>query len=559
MSNNKRTLLMLLPFWSPLIPPMGLASLKSFLEPRGFDVKTVDANVESNLRATYDLYFDQLKKVVERPQQGNFYSTGMEVLRNHMMAHFRGEPDRLPKIVAELVYKNFYSEVRVEDAAALDQVLTDFFKTLETYVNDVLARENPDVLGISCFSGTLAASMFTFQLAKEHNPDVMTVMGGGVFADDLSFGTENLKSFLEEAHYIDYLVVGEGEQIFLKLLQGELDMTQRVHTLASAKVGLVNLGELGSPDFSDLDLRYYPYMASYTSRGCPFSCSFCSESDTYRKRDPQTIVEELRRLYESHGARVVLMGDSLLNPVINKLSAAMAESDLPVYWDGYLRADKTAIKAENADLWRRAGFYRARLGVESGSDKVLKMMNKKTTTQEIRKAITLLGERGIKTTTYWVIGYPGETEEDFQETLNLVAELSDNIYEAEASTFTYYEYGQVGSAKWERESNRGTLYSKETSDTLLVKTWRMDCPPSREEVLDRVWRFVEHCKRLGVPNPYSLHEIYAADTRWKDLHTQAVPGLVELMESDQEFAGINASNAALRGDVTYAVEDEWQF
>ena len=70
------------------------------------------------------------------------------------------------------------------------------------------------------------------------------------------------------------------------------------------------------------------------------------------------------------------------------------------------------------------------------------------------------------------------------------------------------------------------LYPEE-ANMLMVRTWVMDCQPSREEIYRRVNRFARHCEKLGIPNPYSLHDIYEADQRWQKLQKNAAPSLLE--------------------------------
>ena len=88
---KEKILLALMPYWVPLIPPMGIGCLKSYLSAHGFEVKTVDANVEPRFQQLIDRYFDLLKAYIPREKQGNIYNLGNEVLRRHMMAylHFR--------------------------------------------------------------------------------------------------------------------------------------------------------------------------------------------------------------------------------------------------------------------------------------------------------------------------------------------------------------------------------------------------------------------------------------------------------------------------------------
>jgi radical SAM superfamily enzyme YgiQ (UPF0313 family) len=221
------------------------------------------------------------------------------------------------------------------------------------------------------------------------------------------------------------------------------------------------------------------------------------------------------------------MCDSLLNPIITELAKVLLEKDVSIYWDGYLRVDKASCDIDNVFQWRRGGFYRARLGVESGSQKILDAMHKEITIEQIKEAIINLSYAGIKTTTYWIIGYPGETEEDFQQTLDLIEELKDEIYEADCNGFIYFLTGQAHSKEWVDQYKSISLYPDKVKNMLMLNTWILDCEPSREETFKRVNRFVQHCKRLGIPNPYSLHDVYLADERWTHLHENAVPPLVQ--------------------------------
>ncbi len=155
-------------------------------------------------------------------------------------------------------------------------------------------------------------------------------------------------------------------------------------------------------------------------------------------------------------------------------------------------------------------------------------MNKKISVQQIKDSLVALATAGIKTTTYWIAGHPHETEEDFQMTLNVLTEMADYIWEAEVNPFSYYLTGQVSSDKWMAEYKRVTIFPEEYTDMLQVQTWEMQgCEPRREIIYDRVNRFVAHCYKLGIPNPYSEKEIFDADMRWKRLHKNAVPALAE--------------------------------
>jgi radical SAM superfamily enzyme YgiQ (UPF0313 family) len=235
------------------------------------------------------------------------------------------------------------------------------------------------------------------------------------------------------------------------------------------------------------------------------------------------IAGEMVQHHKKYGGQAFLMGDSLLNPFITDLARELVKQQVSVYWDGYLRVAPQVCDRENTLLWRRGGFYRARLGVESGSQRILDLMDKRITPRQIKDSLSALAYTGIKTSTYWVVGHPGETAADFQQTLDLLEEMKDDIYQADCTPFNYSPAGQVKSDRWAEKSR--LLYPGEADDMLLIPTWILDCQPSREETYQRMWRFVRHCSRLGIPNPYFFNEIYQADERWKGLHPNAVPPL----------------------------------
>jgi len=536
---EEKILLVLLPYWTPLIPPMGISCLKRFLQQHGYNVKAEDANIMDEFKRIYSRYFDTLRETVPPDKRGNFFSIGHDVLENHMIAYLNcTNEDKAGyiKTVKTLVSKTFFCSVETLTVFELDKIVADFYSRLEKYFLDLLERERPSILGISVNSCTLPASLFAFQLTRRYHPEIKTIMGGGIFCDRLAMGTLNFETLLEETKdYIDKIVVGEGELLFLKLLRGELPGSQRVFTTRDIGDQTLELSSAQTPDFSDFKLQLYPYLSAYGSRSCPFQCSFCSDSmmwGEYRKKKPTQVVIELTELSQNHRYQLFMMSDLLLNPIISALSRELVNSEVSVYWDGCLRADKHVCSIKNTQLWRRAGFYRARLGIESGSPHVLETMGKKVTVEQIKQGVSSLAFAGIQTTTLWIVGHPGETEEDFIQTLNLIEELKEDIYEAECRPFYYYPFGQVGSIQWQREHKRIPLYPKETEKMLLFQTWILDCLPSREETYRRVNRFVQHCNTLGIPNIYSLHDTYKADERWKKLHKNAVPSLLEFKKKN---------------------------
>jgi radical SAM superfamily enzyme YgiQ (UPF0313 family) len=548
-----RILLALLPFWDPQIPPVGLACLKGSLRAHGYETVTTDANIEGTFRGILDRYFEVLKSSIPPDRQGNLYKIGHEVLRNHMMAHINyKDRGRYLELVNVLVERTFFWRLSASRVSELEEIVTAFYPRLEAYMRELLNREQPALLGLSVFSGTLPASLYAFRLTRRYFPHVRTLMGGGIFADQLAPGTPELDYFLEvTANDIDALVAGEGELLLPVYLTGGLPAGPRLYTAAHIGDRYLDLNRAPLPDYSEFDLQHYMNLSAYCSRSCPFQCSFCSEVSMwgkFRKKTAPEAATNLEQLSRTYGMQLFLMGDSLMNPVITDLSRELLGRDTvpPVYWDGFLRVDPRLQDEETAFLWRRAGFYRARIGCESGSQTILEAMGKKITVEEIKHTVSMLASVGIKTTTMWVVGYPGESERDFQQTLALIEELKDDIYEADCTPFYYFLKGQPHSSEWRGKYRSVQLYPEDDSRLLVTRTWELDAEPNRGERYRRLNRFEAHLRRLGIPNPYTLRQIHEADERWMRLKKNAVPPLLEFKKGApvKECRGVKCGTTA---------------
>lgn len=548
-----KVLLVMLPFNDPQIPPLGLANLKSFLKDRDYPVSTVDLNVEMEFRELFDDYFETVREKIPEDKRGNFYSMRLDIMQYQMLAYLNyrkrlettryekldsltcHNPEEYRQLVKTLVHKTFFVDVDDQFVEKLDKILARFFQLIEEYVLRLLRQEKPAVFGLSVCIAMLAPSLLAFKLCKEFFPHIKTVMGGGIYADDLATGSPNFPYLVGKIPYVDKLIVGEGELLFYKFLQEEFPPEKKVLTLDDINGEIVDLSKTTVPDFDDFHLDRYPYISANASVGCAFNCTFCTvptQWGKYRKKDPAQVVREFTELYRKYGTQLFLVVDSLLNPLMNRLAEEFIKSPVAIYWDGSLKVSDDVCNTDNTMLWRRGGFYRAHIGVETGSQRVLDLMDKRITVQQVKTAISALAHAGIKTTTFWVVGYPGETEEDFQQTLDFVEEIKDDIYETTIRPYLHYLTRQErqGSDDAGRESQ--LLYPEEYTDKLMVRTWISKKYPSREETFQRLNRFNDHIRKLGIPNPYSWLEIDQADKRWKALHENSVPPLVQFKNKD---------------------------
>ncbi|HLP47540.1 MAG TPA: cobalamin B12-binding domain-containing protein, partial [Candidatus Kapabacteria bacterium] len=231
-NREEKILLLLLPYWTPLIPPMGMACIKSYLQEYGYSVKAKDANILNRFREISDSYLKLLGDYIPAGNKGNFENIAGEVFAKHRMAclNYRDET-QYTELVEQLVSQSFFYRLQHTQVRQLSKTVAEFYDRLETYLIDLLEQEKPTVLGISVYTATAPASLFAFKLVKEKYSHIKTVMGGGIFCGDLHPGSPNYQFFLEKAPFIDAIIVGEGEQLFLKYLRGELAGPGRIYTL----------------------------------------------------------------------------------------------------------------------------------------------------------------------------------------------------------------------------------------------------------------------------------------------------------------------------------------
>jgi radical SAM superfamily enzyme YgiQ (UPF0313 family) len=539
--DNKKILLVMLPYWDPMIPPNGIAHLKSFLQEYGYQVKLVDVVVEEIFQEIYRHYYEVLGKYIPGSNRGNFINIGHDALQDILMTQYNyTDEDEHLELIELIVYNSFYVKIGNTGARELNKLAEDFYQHLEKYFLDLLEKEKPAVVGATAYKCTLQASIFVFKLIKKKYPHIKTVMSGGIFVDTHAKGTTNFEIMLEYTKdCLDKIIIGQGELLFLKYLQGNLPDSQRVYTSEDNDSKILNFQDMDVPDFSDFDIDRYPCLPATSSTSCKFRCSFCSAINyygKYREKDPKQTADEMIYLHKKYGHQLFFMTDSLINFTVTDLARELIKRDVSLYYDAYYRVDNNAANIENTMLWRRGGLYRVRFGAESGSQRVLDLMGKKITPNQIKAVVSAFAGAGIKTTTYFVVGHPGETEQDFQETLNLIKEIKNDIYQAEVNTFQYFSTTQSGSDKW--APYREQLYTAKDRESLIFEFWTLDIEPLRQEAYHRMFRFVEFCEQLGIPNPYSLDEYIKADERWEKLHKYAAPSLYRFL-SKKEYIDEN--------------------
>ena len=515
---NGKILLVKPPYFTPWTPPLGIAILKTFVEQNGFEARCYDFNIDPELWGMHHKYFAVLQ-ALEDVSINDGYSKLWWILNAHMLAYANGaEPEACATVLENII--PLY-EIRC-DRGLINKLLPlvdGFFKRLAELTAGIDLSEY-SVVGTSTYTTSLAASLFIHKQVKQRKPSIKTVMGGGIFADDLALGSSNLDVLVNEYPYVDHVILGEGELLLLKLLQGEL-ANKRVLMLSDLKGINLEMKSVPIPDFSDLNNDIYYHLSIEGARSCPFQCSFCSETiqwGEYRKKPTDLFVDQVVELSNRYNNKAFFMGDSLMNPYINPFAGELIKRGVDIQYDGYMRADKPVTNRKFVKLWADSGLFRVRLGIESAAARVLDSMDKMTTPNVISNVLKTLASEGIRTTTYWIVGFPGETEEDFQETCDFIKQHHQFIYELEAHPYYYYPYGQIGSRLYQCQS----LYSESVTDVIKFKVWDIiDANPSRAVRYERLHRISKLAADLGLPNIYTMAERYQAEDRWHQLHPLA--------------------------------------
>ena len=185
--------------------------------------------------------------------------------------------------------------------------------------------------------------------------------------------------------------------------------------------------------YGELLSSLQPIAAMRTSISCPYFCSFCAvknRSDTFIKLPISIIQQDVKDIIQVPQVSMLNFIDETINLPQNEyhlflqMLITMKQS---ITWFSFIRADQ--IDEETAILMKKSGCLAVMIGFESGSDILLHAMNKQTTAQKMEQAHRILKKHGIYTIAYFIIGFPGETVETIQLTLQYINNIKPDFYQ----------------------------------------------------------------------------------------------------------------------------------
>ncbi|MFC2094325.1 B12-binding domain-containing radical SAM protein [Bacteroidota bacterium] len=325
------------------------------------------------------------------------------------------------------------------DKQGIDNEIFDTTFSSNKELKEYLIKYIPDYIGIYV---NLMTKLNVLEIIKfiKSNKDLShtkIILGG----PDVRYNADN---FLN--HGADYLVIGEGEKSFYELIKtldtnkhqslkeipgiGFKDDTGNT-TFTQDRTLIKTTDELPLPNRNKIDIAAYQNIwkkhhgsdavSVSTMRGCPYTCRWCSRAVyglSYRRRSPTKVIDELEIIQADYNPDTLWFVDDVFtisHKWMNEFANELNRRNLKINYECITRADR--LNEEVISMLKESGCFRVWIGAESGSQKIINRMDRRVDVKQVREMIKLTKKYGIETGTFIMLGYPGETEKDIEETI----------------------------------------------------------------------------------------------------------------------------------------------
>ncbi len=465
------------PQFDPTIPNLALPCLTAVLRAAGHEVIQKDLNVESydhflsknglveasvKINANYNtLQFlkseiptiqrltqkkDRLLREIEKAKRvwrdpRDFYDYRRFTASKHLLEEGL-QFIALPYFRSHLSftqYEMYHSPDSTEQIlkAVRDPSLNLYIDYYQRYVIPGFISTAPQVTGISiaCRSQVIPGLTLAYWL-KQALPNVHIVIGGIHFTNL----RDNLVQNPELFTLFDSVILYEGETAITRLVDclengdslrivPNLIFKNDAEIVVNDAFHIENINELPTPSFEGLPLALYfsprPVLMIYASRGCYWGrCAFCNHSDyggnQYRLRSPEKVKKDIETLIQKHGGNIFGLVDLAVSPdVLARLATEINESGLQIHWFCMTRFERKLDQELCANL-AKSGCKMLLFGLESGSERVLSIMEKGIHPDIIGKVLAVCNEAGIANFVSCIFGFPTETGDEAKETIRLI-------------------------------------------------------------------------------------------------------------------------------------------
>lgn len=336
-----------------------------------------------------------------------------------------------------------YISTYLEEKGIRNEIFDTTFSSKDKFYSHLISQK-PDLIGIYVNLMTKLNVLETIRFINTELPKTVIILGG----PEVTYSAEN---FLR--YGADYIVIGEGEESMAELVQGltlnpssgEGDF-KSIHGIAFLQNNLLvqtperekikNLDVLPLPDRGKINLHLYldawkkyhgkNAISVSTMRGCPYTCKWCSRAVyglSYRRRSAEKVVEEMtliKKVYNPDSLWFVDDVFTISHKWLTTFRDELKKQNISIPYECITRADR--MNEEVIAMLKETGCFRVWIGAESGSQKVIDLMDRRVDVNQVRAMIQLTKQHGIEAGTFIMLGYPGETEEDIEETIQHLKE-----------------------------------------------------------------------------------------------------------------------------------------
>lgn len=315
---------------------------------------------------------------------------------------------------------------------------------------DKLLQQRPQVTGIytNLMTKLNVLRIIRFIRSRPELQHTRIVLGGPEVRN-------HVQNFLQQgAHYI---VSGEGEQTMLELVQfiegsfegtlADIDGISYIDETSALqqnreRTKLKSLDALPFPNRHKVNLSLYfnawkqrhgaSTISVSTMRGCPYSCKWCSRAvygQSYRRRSPEKVVDEIAQIKEQHDVDSIWFVDDVFtisHQWLERFTDVINRRKLVMPYECITRADRMN---ESVILnLKKSGCFRVWIGAESGSQKVIDLMDRRVEVEQVQQMIQLARRHGLQAGTFIMVGYPGETREDIYATVQHLKNANPDLF-----------------------------------------------------------------------------------------------------------------------------------
>jgi len=339
----------------------------------------------------------------------------------------------------------------------------DEYEIWNEVVEKILAY-NPDWVGYTSYTANITAIDIISKRIKEKAPGIRQVIGGTHATLD--------KEILNKLKSIDYAVAREGEYAMLYLVEGK-DPKEIIGVASRNLLGMIH--HTGDAETLDTDILPFPERDKFwglteeqkktvdvsyvvSIRGCPYRCNYCASPYSWKRnktqyRSPDSVLAELHHLNDNYWDREKKY-DYTASANATKKSKLIIEDNSTVYFvDDVFTVKKKRVKEilrrmideklnmpfkceartdhldkEICELMAQTNCIRVKLGFETGSNRLLKEIQKDETREDMLKGAKMLRDAGVPFTAYLMAGFPTETNDDLRETISFAKEIKADFY-----------------------------------------------------------------------------------------------------------------------------------